>query len=124
MRLGIAVLLAGYVLSQFYRAFLAVLAPVLGAEIGATPDDLARANGIFFLTFAAMQIPVGAALDRVGPRRTAAALVAVGAAGAAVMALARGPLAVDAAMALVGVGMSPVLMSLYYLFARVYPAAP
>ncbi|MCL4186017.1 MAG: MFS transporter [Rhodobacteraceae bacterium] len=122
MRLGIAVLLAGYVLSQFYRAFLAVLAPVLGAEIGATPDDLARANGIFFLTFAAMQIPVGAALDRVGPRRTAAALVAVGAAGAAVMALARGPLAVDAAMALVGVGMSPVLMSLYYLFARVYPA--
>lgn len=123
MRLGIAVLLAAYVLSQFYRAFLAVLAPVLAAEIGATADDLARANGIFFLAFAAMQIPVGAALDRIGPRRTTAVLVAVGAAGAALMATAAGPLAVNLAMVLVGVGMSPVLMALYYLFARVWPAA-
>jgi len=123
MRLGIAVLLVAYMLSQFYRACLAVLAPALGAEIGASADDLARASGFFFLAFAAMQIPIGAALDRVGPRRTAALLLAVGAAGAAVMATARGPLAVDLAMALIGVGMAPVLMALYFLFARVWPAA-
>lgn len=34
MRAGIAVLVLGYVLSQFYRAFLAVLAPVLKVELG------------------------------------------------------------------------------------------
>ena len=43
MRAGIAALVAAYVLSQFYRAFLAVMAPVLGVEIGAGADDLAAA---------------------------------------------------------------------------------
>ena len=70
MRAGLAFLVAGYVLSQFYRTFLAVLTPVLGTEIGATPGDLAVSSGLWFLAFALMQLPVGAALDRIGPRRT------------------------------------------------------
>ncbi|MFZ0099423.1 MAG: MFS transporter, partial [Gemmobacter sp.] len=86
MRIGIACLFAAYVLSQFYRAFLAVLSPVLKQEIGVTASDLAAASGLWFLAFAAMQIPVGAALDRVGPRLTAASLLMVGALGAAVFA--------------------------------------
>lgn len=121
---GIAALVAAYVLSQFYRAFLAVLAPVLGQEIGAGAEDLAAASGIWFLVFALMQIPVGAALDRVGPRRTAAVLLgAGGAGGAAVFAMAQGPGAVMVAMALIGVGCAPVLMAAYYIFARTYSAA-
>jgi sugar phosphate permease len=68
MRAGIATLILGYVLSQFYRAFLAVLTPVLEADLGATKEDLASASGWWFLAFAAMQIPVGVALDRIGPR--------------------------------------------------------
>jgi hypothetical protein len=36
MRAGIAFLIVAYMLSQFYRAFLAVLAPALEADIGAT----------------------------------------------------------------------------------------
>ena len=121
---GIAALVAAYVLSQFYRAFLAVLAPVLGQEIGAGPEDLATASGVWFLVFAAMQIPVGSALDRVGPRRTVAVLLAVGGAGgAAVFATAQGPGAVTVAMALIGVGCAPVLMAAYYIFARTYAAA-
>ena len=79
MRAGIAVLVAAYVLSQFYRAFLAVLAPVLAAEIGAGADDLAVASGVWFLAFALAQIPVGWALDRIGPRMTAAVLNVPGA---------------------------------------------
>ncbi len=121
---GIAALVAAYVLSQFYRAFLAVLAPVLGAEIGAGADDLAAASGVWFLVFAGMQIPVGSALDRVGPRLTAAVLLAVGGAGgAAVFAMAQGPGAVTLAMALIGVGCAPVLMAAYYIFARTYAPA-
>ncbi|MCV2867513.1 MFS transporter [Defluviimonas sp. WL0002] len=124
MRLGIFVLILGYVLSQFYRAFLAVLAPVLGSEIGVTPADLAISSGLWFFSFAVMQMPVGVALDRVGPRITASALLALGGAGGAlIFALAQGPVAIHAAMVLIGIGCSPVLMASYFIFARIYSPA-
>lgn len=124
MNAGILLLGLAYVLSQFFRAFLAVLAPVLAFDIGATPDDLAFASGMWFLAFAAMQIPVGWALDTIGPRRTAAwLLLAGGGGGAAVFALATSAAHIDIAMALIGVGCSPVLMASYYIFARDYPPA-
>ena len=120
---GIACLFAGYVLSQFYRAFLAVLAPVLKTDLGATPEDLAAASGLWFLIFAAMQVPVGMALDRIGPRRTASSLLMIGALGATLFATAEGPLSIKVAMALIGIGCSPVMMSGYYIFARSFPVA-
>ncbi|MFN3937082.1 MAG: MFS transporter [Gemmobacter sp.] len=124
MTVGIASLVLGYLLSQFYRAFLAVLAPSLEADIGATAADLADASGLWFLVFALMQLPVGWALDRVGPRRTCAALLGLcGGGGAALFAAAEGPGAILLAMALIGAGCSPVLMSSYYIFARVYRPA-
>lgn len=124
MRAGLVFLVAGYVLSQFYRAFLAVLAPILSVEIGATPGDLAVSSGVWFLIFAVMQVPVGEALDRIGPRLTASVLLGLGGGGGAlVFALAEGPWAVHVAMALIGIGCSPVLMASYYIFARIYPPA-
>lgn len=118
MRPGIAALVLAYVLSQFYRAFLAVLSPVLAVDIGATAENLASASGVWFLAFALMQIPVGMALDRVGPRLTTAGLLAVGSIGAAVFAMATGPGAINVAMVLIGMGCAPVLMAAYYIFAR------
>ncbi|MEQ8902201.1 MAG: MFS transporter [Roseovarius sp.] len=124
MRAGLALLCLAYVLSQFFRAFLAVLSGPLARDIGTTPDDLAFASGLWFVIFAAMQIPVGWALDRIGPRRTAAVLLLVGGGGgAALFALATTPLHVSLAMALIGVGCSPVLMASYYIFARQFPPA-
>ncbi|MFN7596610.1 MAG: MFS transporter, partial [Cereibacter sp.] len=46
MRAALVCLVIAYVLSQFYRAFLAVLSPLLTADIGATPEDLAAASGL------------------------------------------------------------------------------
>lgn len=124
MRAGFAALVLGYVLSQFYRAFLAVLAPTLKRELGASPEDLALASGLWFAVFAAMQIPVGLLLDRVGPRRTAGYLFILGGAGgAAAFATATSPQGIVLAMALIGVGCAPVLMAALYIFARVYPPA-
>lgn len=121
---GIAVLVMGYVLSQFYRAFMAVLSPVLNAELGASPGDLALSSGLWFLVFAACQIPVGWSLDRFGPARTVALPLALGAGlGAAVFALATAPWHLHVAMALIGAGCAPVLMGSYYIFARSYPPA-
>lgn len=89
MRLTIIFLLAAYVLSQFYRVFLAVLTPVLSADLGMTAEQLALALGLWFAAFAGMQIPVGNALDRYGPRWTTALLLGLGGAGgAAAFALA------------------------------------
>lgn len=123
MPIAIAALVLGYVLSQFYRAFLAVLTPVLATDLGTTPESLASASGWWFLAFALMQLPVGWALDRIGPRRTASGLLLVAAAGAAVFAVASGPVAVIWAMALIGAGCSAVLMAGYYIFARQFSAA-
>ena len=123
MKVGIAALILGYVLSQFYRAFLAVLTPVLAQDLGATPEVLAEASGWWFLAFAAMQLPLGAALDRVGPRLTASSLLAVGAVGAAIFATAQGVGGIKLGMALIGAGCAPVLMASYYIFARQFSPA-
>lgn len=123
MDIGMVVLVLAYVLSQFYRAFLAVLAPQLAIDIGAGAELLSQASGLWFLTFAAMQVPVGWALDHVGPRRTAGILLALGGGGGAlVFALAQGPVAIYLSMVLIGMGCSPVLMASYYIFARIYSA--
>ncbi|MFK7751941.1 MAG: MFS transporter [Sedimentitalea sp.] len=124
MRPGLILLCLAYVLSQFFRAFLAVLAGVLERDIGVSADDLAQASGLWFLSFAAMQLPVGWALDRIGPRRTAAFLLLMGGGGGAIVfALATQALHINLAMLMIGIGCAPVLMSSYYIFARTYPAA-
>jgi MFS family permease len=121
---GIAALALAYVLSQFFRSFLAVLSPVLISELGATKSDLALASGAFFLTFGFMQFAVGVALDHYGPRRTASLIFGVFAgAGAFVFALAQGPGQMILAMALIGVACAPVLMASYFIYARNFHAS-
>lgn len=123
MRAGLGALVLAYVLSQFYRAFLPVMTPVLSADIGASAESLSRASGLWFLTFAAMQIPVGWALDHIGPRRTAAVLLGLGGGGgAALFAVASAPWHIQAAMVLLGIACSPVLMASYFIFARMFSA--
>ena len=118
MRIGIAALVLAYVLSQFYRAFLAVMTPVLTSELGVSAADLASASGWWFLAFAAMQVPIGAWLDRVGPRLTTGLLLALWAGGAVLFSQATGALQIKLAMALIGAGCAPVLMAGYFIFAR------
>lgn len=121
---GLLALAIAYVLSQFYRSFLAVLTPVLSAELGATKADLSLASGLYFIAFALAQFGVGMALDRYGPRRTCAAILAVaGGGGALAFALAQSPMMIVVAMALIGIGCSPVLMASLFIFARNYPPA-
>ena len=124
MQAGLILLCLAYVLSQFFRAFLAVLSTALSQDIGTGPEDLAFASGLWFLSFAAMQLPVGWALDTIGPRRTASVLLLIGGAGgAALFALAGSAFHINIAMLLIGVGCSPVLMASYYIFARQFPPA-
>ena len=121
MYVGIAVLCIAYILSQFFRSFLAVLSSVLANDIGAQPDDLAYALGLLFFVFAVMQIPVGWGLDRFGPRIVSSVLLLIGGGGGAFLfASAQNPSHINLSMALLGVGCSPILMASYYIFARTY----
>ena len=121
MRVGIILLCFAYVISQFFRSFLAVLSEQLYLDLGATSDDLAIAMGFWFLTFSLMQIPVGTALDKIGPKLTGSLLFLVGGAGGTIFfALSSTPLHITIAMGLIGVGCSPVLMGSYFIFARIY----
>jgi sugar phosphate permease len=116
---GLISLAVAYVLSQFYRSFLAVLTPQLTAELGADKADLSLASGLWFITFGLMQFVVGVCLDRYGPRRTAGIIFGLaGTSGAIVFTTAQSPTAIIIAMSLFGVACSPVLMATLFIFAR------
>ena len=121
---GIGALAIAYVLSQFYRSFMAVLTPALTTELGMTKVDLSIASGAWFATFALAQFAVGVSLDRFGPRRTASIMLAIfSGCGAFLFSMATTPWMVIAAMALIGLGCAPVLMSALFIFARNFSPA-
>ncbi len=116
---GIVVLALSYIISHFYRTFLAVLSPLLSEELGMTPAALSDALGYWFVAFALCQFVVGVLLDRIGPKTTSAAMFAIfGGGGALVFAAATTPLMIQIAMVLLGVGCAPILMASVYLFKR------
>lgn len=115
------VLLLGYVLSQFYRAFLAVIAADLSHDLALGPAALGNLSAIWFATFALAQFPVGIALDRIGPRRTMAGLFLVAVAGALLFSMATNFATAAFAMSLIGIGCSPILMGTMYYFGRTAP---
>lgn len=122
MRSGLIFLALAYTLSQFFRAFLAVISVPLERDLGLGPEALASASGWWFISFAMAQIPVGWALDTLGPKRTATTLFLFGGAGGSLLfALAGSALHINLAMMLIGVGCAPVLMAPYYIFAREFP---
>jgi len=117
------IFLAAYVLSQFYRAFLAVIAPELASELALDRQTLSNLQALWILGFVVMQFPVGWALDTIGPRRVVSGLMAVAVAGALLFARAHTALEIDAAMLLIGVGCSAVYMGGVYALGRVVSPA-
>lgn len=120
---GIVFLALGYVLSQFYRSFLAVLSPILGEDIGITTSQLSTALGAWFIMFALSQFPVGYCLDKFGPRRTASSMLLLGGGGGTIwFALANSGFDIIVAMGLIGIGCAPVLMASFYVYGRRFSA--
>jgi predicted MFS family arabinose efflux permease len=116
-------LLFPYLLSQFYRAFLAVVAGDLSHDLGLDAAGLASLQAAFFLAFALAQIPVGLALDHFGPRRTLVFGMCSAVIGGVLLAFAGRLSHGIVAMALIGAGCGPVLMTGFYLIARTHPPA-
>jgi predicted MFS family arabinose efflux permease len=113
-----------YFLSALLRAVTATLAPVFSAELGLQAADLGLLSGAFFLGFASMQLPLGRALDRWGPRRTLLVLLSAAVLGCSAFAWAQGLTALTAARVLIGAGVGACLMAPLTLYRRLFtPAA-
>ncbi|HWQ11621.1 MAG TPA: MFS transporter [Roseiflexaceae bacterium] len=100
----------GYFLSNFYRAANAVIAGDLGRDLQLTAADLGLMTSLFYAGFALVQLPLGAALDRLGPRVTLPALMMATAAGSLLFASAHSFAPLAAGRTLIGVGMAGMLM--------------
>jgi MFS family permease len=97
-------------MSLFYRASSAIIAPNLVVDINISPHALGFMGAAFFYSFAIVQLPLGLLLDRVGPRITMTVLNFIGAAGAVIFAHAGGMAGGVIGRALLGVGMAANLM--------------
>lgn len=100
---------AGYYLSYLFRTINALISGHLIADIGLGAADLGLLTSVYFLVFAAAQIPVGILLDRFGPRRVQSALLLIAAAGAGLFAMSNGFLSLLIARAMIGLGVAAAL---------------
>ncbi len=101
---------AGYYLSYVFRTINALISGPLVSEFGLSAADLGILTAVLFLTFGAVQLPLGAWLDRYGPRRVQAALLSVAAIGATIFACAPNLLWLILGRALIGFGVAGALM--------------
>jgi cyanate permease len=101
----------GYYFSYLARNVNAVIAPDLVAELALSAESLGLLTSVYFLTFAAFQLPLGVLLDRYGPRRVESALLLCAAAGSAVFAASDGIAGLTLGRALIGLGVSACLMA-------------
>jgi MFS family permease len=100
---------AGYYLAYLFRTINAVIAAPLAVELGLGAGDLGLLTSVYFLTFAAAQIPIGILLDRYGPRRIQSALLVIAAVGAALFAASDHFFGLLAGRALIGLGVAAAL---------------
>jgi predicted MFS family arabinose efflux permease len=112
---------AGYFLSYLFRTVNAVISPDLVKALNLDAADLGFLTSTYFISFAAMQLPLGILLDRFGPRRVEAVLLLIAAAGAAVFALADGMSGLTWGRALIGFGVSACLMASYKALILWFP---
>ena len=118
----VAVLCFAFLISQFYRASIGVLAPALTEEFALSANLLGTLGGIYFLIFAAAQVPCGILLDRYGPRRVNALLFSLVALGATIFSFAQTPAQLIAGRSIIGLGCATCLMGTLVIFSRWLPA--
>jgi MFS family permease len=101
----------GHYLSSLLRNVNAVLAPDLVGSLALTPGQLGLLTSAFFFAFALVQLPVGIALDRYGPRQVQLLLMLVAAVGALLFARGQGFGQLVLARAIMGLGLGGCFMS-------------
>jgi MFS family permease len=101
----------GHYLSSLLRNVNAVLAPSLVGSMALTPGQLGLLTSAFFFSFALVQLPVGIALDRYGPRKVQLVLMLFGALGVLMFANGHNFTQLVLARAVMGFGLGGCFMS-------------
>jgi MFS family permease len=114
----VGTLAAIYLVSQFLRNSVGVIAPDLAREMGLSAGEIGLLSSAFFFSFAAAQVPLGIALDRYGPKRCMLACAAIAFFGTFVFAIATTSAGLITARILMGLGSSCYLMAPLALYAR------
>ncbi|MHB0978744.1 MAG: MFS transporter [Thermoleophilia bacterium] len=109
---------AAYFLSYFFRSANAVIAPDLSRDLHLGAEQLGLMTSLFYASFAAVQLPLGAALDRFGPRLVTPSLMLVTAVGSLMFATAHGFAQLALGRALIGMGMAGVFMGSLKIFSQ------
>ncbi|HZP98247.1 MAG TPA: MFS transporter [Reyranella sp.] len=102
---------AGYYLSYVFRTINALIAGDLTAELHVNAADLGLLTSVYFLVFAAVQLPLGALLDRYGPKTIQSSLLLLASVGALVFALTDGLIGLIIGRALLSLGVALALMA-------------
>lgn len=110
----------GYFLSYLFRTVNAVIAPELISDVGLDAAQLGLLTSAYFITFAAVQIPLGILLDSHGPRRVEVTLLIFAAAGALLFSVGESPWALIVARGLIGLGVAACLMAAFKAMADWY----
>ena len=103
----------GYGISYFFRNANAIIESDLVLELGLGAADLGLLTSVYFISFAAFQLPLGVLLDRYGPRRTESILLLFAALGALLFAQAESLSGLIVGRLLIGLGVSACLMAAF-----------
>ena len=103
----------GYAISYFYRNANAIIEVDLVRDLGLGPADLGLLTSVYFISFAAFQLPLGVLLDRYGPRRTESILLLFAALGSILFAQAESLSGLILGRLLIGLGVSACLMAAF-----------
>lgn len=117
-----ALFAVAHMLSYFYRTANAALAGDLASEMHLNAQQLGLMSSLFFLAFAAAQIPLGIGLDWIGPRWVTPGLMFFGVVGSLLFANAHSFAALAAGRTLIGLGTAGILMGALKAFSRWFPA--
>jgi MFS family permease len=98
-------------LSYLFRTINTLISSSLTSELGLSAASLGLLGSVYFFAFGSVQIPIGIALDRFGPRRVQSALLVVGAIGAVLFGTASGITGLLIARTLIGIGAAGSLMA-------------
>jgi MFS family permease len=100
---------AAYYLAFLFRTINATVAGSLTTEFGLGAADLGLLTSVYYLTFAAAQIPIGALVDRYGPGPVQGAIMAAAALGAALFSVSDSFWLLLGGRALIGLGVAASL---------------
>jgi predicted MFS family arabinose efflux permease len=117
----VAALTSIFAMSQAYRTLPAIVANAIEAEFHLSAQAIGFFAGAFHLSFGLMQLFVGVALDRYGPKWTVCVFFSVAVVGAILCAAAPSFTVLNAGQILLGIGSAPAFLAVLLFTAHAYP---